>query len=314
MPSRPSLTTSMPWWRAALDPKSTWLLMALACFGVLTVSASAEDANSTPPHLQLKSAGQDGVVGPQAAALAFFSTPVEPASARYGAHSKLTFRCLIDRRPTRCSDEFLPVIVSEPAVALGRAAPQLGEELPGTYEGSVPLPEGLPSGPHTVTVIGTDEDGTAASPPTVGVYLDRTPPRPPKLLRAPPRASRRDGPRFRVVSEDAHGFPGARAAQEPFEARLRRLQPAGRTLVTPPRYVAGGPGSYIERLAARCGPRRCSQVLYPSHIKIEGKLGVAVQERLRPGLYEFVVWALDAARNRSAATAYRFRIQPDATR
>ena len=60
--------------------------------------------------------------------------------------------CLLNSQPTRRPYEYLPTVIGEPlAAVIGRATHLPGEELPGSYEGRVPISGELVSGPHTVT-------------------------------------------------------------------------------------------------------------------------------------------------------------------
>lgn len=299
--------------------------------------AAASDANTIPPELQLTAGGREpGLIGPKEAGLgdnydlAYFSTPESDPDSVYAAGSTVSFVCLVDGKKVRCEFEYSPVETIE-GVALRRIPCPLrdvlerrfpshpcgsGPEQPsgppvepkGPFVGSVPFVPGLTAGRHTITVITTDEDGTDPSPPTVEIFLDLAAPSKPKLLKAPPRASRIHKPRFKYTSADNKGFAeDTYTSTELFDARFRRLRPSGPTL------GMGDPfGNYLEWRGPFCAMnRRCTQIVWPAYSAAgEGGTSFGVPEYLFPGLYELRVKAIDLVGNESALTTYRFRILP----
>ncbi|MGN6816369.1 MAG: hypothetical protein ACTHK3_09845, partial [Solirubrobacterales bacterium] len=206
------------------------LLVLCACgVAVLAAPALAGDANQVPPQVELTPAGQEGIVGPRSEALAYFSTsesevPGGDTSAEYTRGSKVTFACTLDGRPIRCPAEYLETEAGR-GVLLRARAKRGREVLPGPFYGWVPMPKRLASGPHTITVVATDEDGTDADPPSVTVTVDRTPPSAPELTQVPPRRSWTHKPIFRFAASDDVRL--VRKRGETFTASLRRLKPPG---------------------------------------------------------------------------------------
>lgn len=281
-------------------------LLALCALGaaVAAAPASAGDANSVPPRIVLTPAGQEGFVGPRSEALAFFSTPdfgEADDSWRYTKGSKVTFACGLDGRPVRCAAEYLQV-EGGPGVLLRSRPSGRRELLPGPYYGSVSVPEHLASGPHAVTVVATDEDGTDPDPPSVTVVMDRTPPSAPELTQAPPRRSHVHKPIFRFSASDDLRL--VRKRGDVFTGSLRRLNPPG--LV----WKSGAFGdSFLSVWFPRCPSLlACSTRAQASYMVSEHWYSYGEPERLNAGLYEFRVRSWDAVLNRSPLTTYRFRI------
>ncbi|MGN6276641.1 MAG: hypothetical protein ACTHNP_12045 [Solirubrobacterales bacterium] len=280
------------------------LIAASLCAGVLAATALAGDANQVPPHVELTPAGQEGIVGPRSEALAYFSTsesevPGGDTSAEYTRGSKVSFECTIDGRPIRCPAEYLE---TETAVPL-RARPKQGREaLPGPFNGWVPMPKRLASGPHTITVVATDEDGTDPEPPSVTVTMDRTPPSAPELTQVPPHRSWIHKPIFRFAASDDVRL--VRKRGETFTASLRRLKPTG--LVWKSNAFAD---SFLSVWFPTCPTLlTCSTRAQASYMVNEHWYSYGEPERLNPGLYELRVRAWDAVLNKSPLTTYRFRI------
>lgn len=318
------------------------LTVLAICIGAFAPSsATAGDANTTPPDLELWPAGREpGLIGPvdkglgYNSELAYFATSEEGpnmashADAEYTVESEISFTCLLDGAPTTCEAEHSPVEVIEgwhrdearcrrPRARKRRPRPCYPRpvrespdapavEVKGPFTGEVPVPPGLTPGRHTVTVIAADEDGTDPNPPTVEVVLDLTPPSTPKLTVAPPRVSAQAKPRFKFTSTDDHGFPDRTyTSTELFDARLRRVQPPGPTL------GMGDPfGNYLEWRGPFCPtPRRCTQIVFPAYsADAGGGATFGVPERLTPGLYEFRVIAADSVGNESKVRKHRFRV------
>lgn len=290
-------------WRRA------WGAIALAlCLGGLAAAhAAANDANSVPATVELSAAGSDGIVGPGAEALAYFSTLSSYSgdgdeSFEYLPGSKVTFACAIDGKPVKCRSEYLGTESSEGALSGGSRGSRRGKVLPGPYAGSVPMPKRLAAGPHTVTVVATDEDGTDLNPPAVEVTLDRKPPSKPVLVTKPPRRSRIHKPNFRFRSEDDIRFVTGRDAS--FFSRMRRVRPNREV------FRRRGDAGFFAPEEQRCPSLlTCigqARVVY--FVPGFGGLGLGMPEWLPPGLYEIFVSARDAAGNKSPLTRYRFRI------
>lgn len=285
------------------------LLLVLCALGaaIFAAPALAADANRVPPQIELTPAGQEGIVGPRSEALAFFSTsesetPGEDTSAEYRKGSKVTFACSLDGRPIRCPAEYLET--TSVGIEFRPAERRRGREklLPGPFYGSVPMPKRLPAGPHTVTVVATDEDGTDPNPPSVTVTMDRTPPSAPELTQKPPRRSWIRKPVFRFSASDDVRL--VRRRGEPFTASLRRLQPPG--LVWKSSAFAD---SFLSVWFPTCPTLlTCSTRAQASYMVSEHWYSYGEPERLNAGLYELRVRAWDAVLNRSPLTTYRFRI------
>lgn len=280
--------------------------LALCLLALTAAPASAGDANSLPPTVLLEPAGSDGIVSPRAEALAYFSTPVAglddfDESWEYLPESKVTFRCAIDGQPVKCRSGYIG-IESEGFLQRLRGL-QSKRVPPGFFSGSVPLPKRLDAGPHTVTVVATDEDGTDPDPPSVEAILDRQPPTKPVLITKPPRRSRNHKPNFRFRSEDDIRFVTSRI--ESFFARLVRVRPNREV------FSRRGDAGFFSPSVQGCpNLLTCTgqaKVLY----FVPGfgvELGMA--EWLPPGVYEIFVSARDAAGNKSPRARYRFRILP----
>jgi hypothetical protein len=287
------------------------LLLLLAgcagCAAVLAAPALAGDANSVPPQIELTASGQEGIVGPRSESLAYFSTPEagapgEDTSAEYSRGSKVTFACTLDGRPIRCPAEYIET--TEGGGVLLRSQWRAPKEriLPGPFYGSVPMPENLASGPHTVTVVATDEDGTDPNPPGVTVVMDGTPPTAPELTQMPPRRSWVRKPIFRFSASDDVRL--IRKGGDVFTGSLRRLKPSGLVWKSNVSF-----DTYLSLYFPRCPTLlTCSTRAQASYFVSEDWYSYGEPERLNPGLYEFRVRAWDAVLNKSPLTTYRFRI------
>jgi hypothetical protein len=285
-----------------------WLVAACLCCGLVAAApAAAGDANRVPPQIKLWPAGQEGFLGPRAEALAYFSTPdfgEADDSWRYAEGSKVTFSCTLDGRPTPCSAEHLKVVArghESELVPLPSASS--GERvLPGPYYGSVSLPENLSPGPHTVTVVATDEDGTDPNPPSVTVTVDQTPPQAPELTQVPPRHSWIRKPIFRFRASDDLRL--VKKGAEPFTGSLRRLNPPGLVFKS-----FSSADSFLEVWGVRCPTlTTCSTRAQASYMVSEDWYSYGEPERLTPGRYELRVRVRDAVGNKSPLTTYRFRV------
>lgn len=284
-------------------------LAAALCIGAIAAPvATAGDANRVPPQIELTAVGPEGVVSPRSEALAYFATSdfsPDKAGYEYLPGSKVTFRCAVDGRPVRCPAEYIPterggVLLSSPQL---NGRPRREKPLPSLFIGRVPIPENLPGGPHTVSVVATDEDGTEAAPPSVTVTMDRQPPSAPELTEMPPRRSRLHKPHFSFTSSDDLRLVTER--NWPFRASLRRLSPSR------DRWREGGAETYLQTLFPTCPTLlSCSSESQAVYMAFEDGYGYGFGEPewLIPGTYLFRVRAYDAARNRSPVTEYRFRI------
>jgi hypothetical protein len=284
------------------------LLLAWLWAAVAAPTAEAGDANSAPPRIVLTAGGQEGLIGPAADALAYFSTSdlgsaERDSSAEYAKGSKVTFKCSLDGRPIRCPAEYLGTSEVPTEVLLRRRSrgPR-AKALPGPFEGYVPVPKNLPSGPHTVTVVATDEDGTDPEPPSVTVTMDRTPPSAPLLTQVPPHRSRIRKPVFRFSASDDQRL--VRHRGETFVGSLRRLQPPGVVYRS-----SGDADSFLAIWFPQCPSLlECSTRAEADYLVGEHWYAYGERERLTPGIYELRVRARDAVLNKSPITAYRFRI------
>jgi hypothetical protein len=286
------------------------LLLVLGACGaaILAPPALGGDANRIPPQIELAPAGQEGIVGPRAEALAFFSTseseaPGEDTSAEYTKGSRVTFTCSLDGRPIRCPAEYLVTEGGEGVFFRPKGGGQQREKpLPGPFYGSVPMPKKLAAGPHTVTVVATDEDGTDPNPPSVTVTMDRTAPSAPELTQKPPGRSWIRKPIFRFSASDDVRL--VRHDGEPFTGSLRRLQPPG--LVWKSNTSAN---TFLSVYFPRCPTLlTCSTRAQASYMVNEHWYSYGEPERLNPGVYELRVRAWDAVLNKSPLTTYRFRV------
>jgi hypothetical protein len=288
------------------------LLAGCVCGAVLFAApALAGDANRLPPQIELTPAGQEGVIGPRAEALAFFSTeesavPGEHTNAEYTKGSKVSFECSLDGRPVRCSVEYLET--ESGGGVLLRRGPGGGRLLPAPFYGSVPLPPHLASGPHTVTVVASDEDGTDPNPPSVTVTVDRTPPSAPELTQRPPRRGWDHKPIFRFTSSDDLRL--VRENGEVFTGSLRRLEPPGLVWKSNASF-----NTYLGLYFPRCPTLlTCSTRAQASYFVSEDRYSYGEPERLNPGLYEFRIRSWDSVLNKSPLTTYRFRVLPGQAR
>jgi hypothetical protein len=166
------------------------------------------------------------------------------------------------------------------------------------------MPKHLPNGPHTVTVVATDEDGTDHEPPSVTVVMDRTPPTAPELTQVPPRRSRIHKPIFRFSASDDQRL--VQRGAEAFTASLRRLKPPGIV------YRSDGFREvFLSMYFPRCPTLlTCSTRAQAAYMVSERGYSYGEPERLTPGAYELRVRARDAVLNKSPLTSYRFRILP----
>lgn len=290
-------------------PKLLLLLACCACWVAFAAPpASAGDANSVPPTVTLMPSGPEGLVGPRSEAMIYFSTEVrgegveaDPA-AEYTKGSKVTFSCSIDGRPIRCPSEYLETEGGDGILLHSWRAPE--RTLPGPFDGRIPIPPNLSSGPHTVTVVASDEDGTAPNPPSAVVTFDRTPPTRPKLEVRPSRSSRRHKPVFWFSASDEVRL--VRADEERiFTAKLRRLRPS------PHLYREGGSDGSFEWSMFRCPTLLTCSARGRAYYWGRGNgVSTGIYERLPRGLYEFRIRARDAVGNKSPFKTYRFRILP----
>lgn len=291
-----------------MPAKLLLLFAGFLCCGALAAPPSfAGDANSVPPRIELTPGGDEGLVGPRTEALAYFSTPglsPEDKTWEYTKGSRVTFACSIDGQPVRCPSEYVETI--EGGVLLrAKASGSRERHLPGPFEGYVPIPKGLSAGPHTVTVVATDEDGTDPEPPSIAVTMDRTPPRAPELTLVPPRRSRIRKPIFRFSASDDIRLV-RRSQYEIFTAVLRRLKPTRAV------YRDTFANSFLEVWGPRCPTLlTCSTRAQASYMVDEHWYSYGEPERLIPGLYELRVRARDAVGNKSPFATYRFRILRD---
>lgn len=276
-------------------------------------AARAGDENRIPPQVELYPEGQpEGLFGPGDSefheyfeTLAYFSTIRPNETWAYALGSTVTFSCLIDGQSTPCSAKLRPCCRATRSVAFPRRSRPPDH---GPFRGEVPFPSGLAPGAHTLTVIASDEDGTDPSPPSIPIFLDTTPPSTPVLIRTPNLASRDGKPDFRFEASDDHAFPAdgdhPGIFYQPFDARLRRLQPPGPVLQSSNPF-----GSYVSIWRQRCATvNSCSASARPVYEASNGYFSFGIPELLSPGLYEFSVRARDAVGNESNAVRYRFRI------
>jgi len=283
------------------------LLLTFCCaIGALLPTATpamAGDANSVPPRITLTPAGQEGLIGGRAQILASFSTPdfgEADDSWRYSEGSRVSFSCSLDGRPIFCSAERLRV-EGGPGVLL-RPGDRRPRSLPGPYYGSVRVPEHLGPGPHTVTVVASDEDGTDPNPPSVTVTMDRTPPSAPVLTQKPLARNWFHKPIFRFSASDDVQLVGHRS--ETFTGSLRRLKPPGLVWKSNTSRDA-----FLSIWFPRCPTLlTCATRAQASYMVSEHWYSYGEAERLNPGLYELRVRSWDAVLNKSPFTTYRFRI------
>lgn len=272
----------------------------------MAAPVQANDANSAPPQVKLTAAGDEGLIGPGKTTLASFSTEAPDPSWEYAPESKVSVSCAIDGRGVPCAPTYYGCCAQPRPVAPmsldARSAAWASSAGLGIYVGEVAVPKDLSSGPHTVAVTATDEDGTG-QPAIVAVTYDTTPPSKPELTQEPPRVTHQRKPIFRFAATDGVRLISKRA--EPFWATLRRLNPPGQV------YRANPSGSYLSVWGPTCPIlRSCSSRGQAVYEAFERGLGYGVPERLVAGLYEFRVRARDAVGNVSPYTTYRFRIVP----
>jgi hypothetical protein len=285
------------------------LLLVCACgAAILAAPALGGDANRVPPQIELTPAGQEGLIGPRAEALAFFSTseseaPGEDTSAEYTKGSKVTFACSLDGRAIRCPAEYLETEGGRGILLRPHGSRSREKLLPGPFYGSIPLPEHLASGPHTVTVVATDEDGTDPNPPSVTVQFDPIPPKAPELIDPPPRRSHQHKPVFRFSASD--NIRLARKREDMFTVKLLRLRPEHH------RWREGAYEGAFEWGLLRCPTLlTCTARARAYYFGSGNGVSLGIPERLPAGLYEFIIRARDSASNKSPRTTYRFRILP----
>lgn len=289
----------------------------------------AEDANTLPPKLDLRSSGTAlEPLRPYSGSLASYSTAEPDVSWGYPADSLVSFECFLDGLPTACSRSYYrpccptlvpkrlacprrenswsmrarrncpPRPIREPYVPPGKT---IGY---GPFIGWVPIPADIAEGTHSVMVIATDEDGTDPDPPTVEVVVDHTPPSVPRILAAPVKVSHDRTPRFRFTATDDRRLRDK--PNDPLLAQLKRIDPSGGAVM-----FNGSPLSdYLEWRGPFCPTlRRCTETVWPASL-VDGKNGTLyrVRKHLTPGLYEFSVRARDLVGNLSRAARYRFRV------
>jgi hypothetical protein len=288
--------------------RRSWLFAVVASVLLSgAATAQAQDANTSPPQVELHAAGQEGILGPRASSLALYSTAAPDPGSEYDPDSEVSFTCAIDARRVSCGAIYegccrASAPPSEPPA--GRAE-VLGEDRQfglGPFSGSVPVPKGLASGPHTVTVTATDEDGTGP-PASVIVSYDTTPPSAPELTQMPPHRSRIHKPLFRFAATDDVRLISKR--NQPFKAELRRLDPP--EVIFHERSEGGYLGTWVPPCSTLLTCTGRSQAVYEG---FQRGFGFGVPEWLPPGRYEFSVLARDAVGNESPLTRYRFQILP----
>lgn len=269
------------------------LLAGCSCWAAVAAApALAGDANSVPPTVTLLLAGPEELVGPRSESLVYFTTeaPEPKPGAEYKEGSKVRFSCRLDGRPIRCPAGHLKVR-------------SRGRSLPSPFDGRVPIPPNLSQGPHTVTVVATDEDGTDPNPPSVTVTFDSTPPTAPVLEDGPPPRSRQHKPVFQFSASDDVRLVSA--DESIFTVALRRIRPA------PFVYEEdGNDGSFHWSLLECPTLLFCSTQARAYYWGWGNGVSFSIRERLPAGLYEFRGRASDAVGNRSPLTTYRFRILP----
>jgi hypothetical protein len=286
------------------------LLLALCACGaaISAPPALAGDANKVPPRIELTASGQEGIVGPRSEALAYFSTsesepPGEDTSAEYTRGSVVTFACTLDGRPVRCPADYQVTEEGEGELLRPQGERRRTRFLPGPFYGWVPPPEHLSPGPHTITVVATDEDGTDPNPPSVTVQFDPVPPKAPELIDPPPRRSHRHKPVFRFSASDDIRL--VRKREDIFTVKLLRLRPEHH------RWREGAYEGAFEWGLLRCPTLlTCTARARAYYFGNGNGVSLGIPERLPAGLYEFLIRARDSASNKSPRTTYRFRILP----
>jgi hypothetical protein len=288
--------------------RRSWLFGVLASALLLSAAtAQAQDANTSPPQVELRAAGQEGILGPRASSLAFYSTAAPDPGSEFAPDSTVSFTCTVDAQRVPCGATYEGCCRTSAPLSEPRAdgAGVLAEDRQfglGPFSGSVPVLKGLASGPHTVTVTATDEDGTGP-PASVTVDYDTTPPSAPELTQMPPRRSRIHKPLFRYAATDGVRLLSKR--DQPFKAELRRLDPA--EVIFHEHSEGGYLGTWVPRCSTLLTCAGRSQAVYEG---FQRSFGFGVPEWLPPGRYEFSVLARDAVGNQSPLTRYRFQILP----
>jgi len=278
--------------------RGSWLFAVAALLLLLGATvAQAQDPNTAPPQVELRAAGQEGILGPKASVLAFFSTTTTDPSGEYAPDSAVSFACAVDALAVPCGGSYGGCCRAAP----GSPAPN-AKFVPGPFDGSVPVPQDLASGSHTVTVIATDEDGTGP-PASVTVSYDTTPPTAPELIQAPPRASHIHKPLFRYTATDDVRLIDKK--DDPFRSALRRLDPP--EVIFRERREGGYLGTLIPRCPTLLTCTGGSRAVYEG---FQRGYSFGVPEWLPPGRYEFSVLARDAVGIKSPLSRYRFRILP----
>jgi hypothetical protein len=271
-------------------------------------AAQAGDPDTAPPQVELRAAGQEGIVGPRQTTLAFYSTGSAGAGVGYAPESTVTFACTVDARSVPCVgtyDGCCRTAPPKPGTPDRGVTSPANAVVPGPFSGSVAVPMGLSSGPHTVTVTAIDEDGTG-QPASVTVAYDRTPPSAPTLTEAPAHATHLHKPLFRYTSTDDIRLIDNK--DQPFRSALRRLDP-------PEVIYRERSGTYIGSWVTHCASLlTCAGRSRASYEGFQRSFGFGVPEWLPPGHYEFTVLALDSVGNKSPRTRYRFRILPGRVR
>lgn len=285
-------------------PKLLLLIVGCACWAAAVATpALAGDANSVPPTVTLYAAGPEDLVGPRSEALVWFSTegPDPKPGAEYMKGSKVKFSCSLDGRPIRCPSEHLEAVEIE-GFSL-RDEGRGGRILSSPFDGRVPIPRNLSPGPHTVTVVATDEDGTDPSPPSATVTFDSVPPSAPLLEDRPPPRSRQHKPVFRFSASDDVRL--VRKWENNFTVSLRRLYPS------PFLYRKGAVAGSFEWGLTECPTLLLCSARAAAYYSGWGNgVSFGIRERLPAGLYEFRGRSRDAVGNKSPLTTYRFRILP----
>lgn len=289
--------------RAALVATSIALLAFAAA-----AAAHAGDANGLPPRVQLLpggTKGQESIIGPQQVDLAYFATEEPDESWGYTPGSVVTFECFVDAAKVPCGAHYYGCCRHTGGAPRPASRALASESLRfglGRFVGSVPVPAKLASGPHTVRVVATDDDGTDRQPPAIPVLLDRQAPAAPVLTKVPPQRSRIHKPVFRFSASDGQQLVGRR--ENIFTAWLRRLNPPGAV------YRSWSDAdSFLNMWFARCPTLlTCSTRAQAAYMANEHWYSYGEPEWLVPGVYELRVRARDAVGNKSPLTSYRFRI------
>jgi hypothetical protein len=270
----------------------------VVCLALLGAGpAAAGDPNHRPPDIELTAVGREGFIGTKARTLAYFNTglSLDPKS-EYRRDSKVTIKCWIDGDPASCRYRFEPILRVQPVYE----RPKDRAAQTGIFSGSVPLPDDLAPGPHTVTVRARDEDGPEAAAKSVTVVYDPAPPSAPALTEKPPRRSWEHQPEFHYTASDDLRLV---RPERTFVAWLNRLAPTKEDYGEQDGVTAMSTWLPECPTLLTCSTR--SQAIYFAE---EDWYSFGEAEWLVPGLYEFSARARDAAGNRSPLTTYRFRI------